>query len=151
MEERTMRRMMATMLMFVALGLAPRGTRADDAPALSGTIELEEGTVGVGIGFSWGKGTLTYQGKTYPITASGFDVGDVGVARVRATGKVYNMTDLASFDGQYKGFVGGATLVAGGEAVSMVNGNAVHIELVSTTEGVKLILAGDTVTLKIKK
>jgi hypothetical protein len=125
--------------------------RAGDEPEVMGTIELKGGSAGAGIGFSWGSGTLTYKGKHYPITAEGFDVGDVGVSEMHATGKIYNMTSLEQFDGSYTGFEAGAALVAGGAGVSMVNQNGVHIRLVSATEGVKLVLAGDTVSLKIKK
>jgi hypothetical protein len=30
------------------------------------TLTLSDGSVAAGIGFSWGKGTLAYAGKTYP-------------------------------------------------------------------------------------
>lgn len=127
------------------------GARADEAPAVAGTIVLEEGSAGVGIGFSWGSGTLTFAGKQYPITASGFQVGDIGVSSVRATGEVYNMTDLGLFDGTYSGFAAGATLVAGGEGVTMTNENGVQIRLEGASKGVKLTFAGDSVVLKLKK
>ena len=136
-------------LLGVDLTLAP--ARAADAPEVMGTIELSGGSVGLGIGFSWGSGTLSYKGKQYPISAEGFDVGDLGVSEVRATGKIYNMTSLDQFDGSYSGYEAGATLVAGGDAVTMVNENGVRIALVSGSKGVKLTFAGDTVTLKIKK
>ena len=48
-------------LVSLLAGLAFAQAKNPDA-----TLTLSEGTVGGGIGFSWGKGTLTYQGKTYP-------------------------------------------------------------------------------------
>jgi hypothetical protein len=35
------------------------------------TLELSESSVAAGIGFSWGSGTLSYQGRKYPVTAQG--------------------------------------------------------------------------------
>lgn len=43
-------------------GLAVAQERRPDA-----TLQLSQGSVAAGIGFSWGKGTLTYEGKTYPV------------------------------------------------------------------------------------
>ena len=30
------------------------------------TLRLSEGSAALGVGWSWGKGVLTYKGKTYP-------------------------------------------------------------------------------------
>jgi len=43
-----------------------------------------EGSVAAGIGFSWGKGMLSYEGKMYPVRVQGLSVGELGVTR--ATG-----------------------------------------------------------------
>ena len=39
-------------------------------PPTTATIEFHGGAVAVGVGFSWGGGTLTYNGKKYPIGAT---------------------------------------------------------------------------------
>src|SRR5882724_12014646 len=83
---------------------------AEDAS--DGTLELKGGSVAAGVGFSWGSGTLTYKGRRYPIVAKGFDVGDVGITNVTASGKVYNLQKLKDFDGNYTG-VGAAAAAAG--------------------------------------
>ena len=129
-----------------AFAVAQAGEAAPDA-----TLELKGGSVAVGVGFSWGSGTLTYQGKQYPISADGFDVGDVGVTNITASGKVYNLKNLADFDGNYTGVAAGATAMGGGSAVAMQNQNGVKVELVSTTQGVKLALAVNGVKMKVKK
>jgi len=146
-----MRRMSVALFTATILFLFGSLCRAAGDAEPVGTIELKGGSVAVGVGFSWASGTLTYKGKQYPITADGFDVGDVGVTDVRATGKVYNMTSLSDFDGAYSGFSAGATLVAGGAAVAMTNQNGVHMELTSGSEGVKFTFSGGTVNFKIKK
>ena len=61
-------------------GLAAAQAKKPDA-----TLTLSEGSVAVGIGFSWGKGTLSYQGKTYPyFKVDGLSVGEVGLTRASA-------------------------------------------------------------------
>ena len=116
-----------------------------------GTLELKGGSVAAGIGVSWGSGTLTYKGKQYPVSAVGFDVGDVGVTDITASAKVYNLQNLENFDGNYTGVAAGATAAGGGSAVTMQNQNGVKVELVSTTQGVKIALAVDGVKMKIKQ
>ncbi len=115
------------------------------------TIELKGGSVAVGVGFSWGSGTLTYQGKQYPISAEGFDVGDVGATSITAKGKVFNLKKLADFDGNYTGVGAGAAAAGGGGVVVMQNQNGVKVEMLSTTQGVKLKLAVSGVKMAVKK
>jgi hypothetical protein len=121
---------------------------ADAAP--DGTVELKGGSVGVGIGFSWGSGELTYKGKSYPISADGLSVGDVGVTNVTASGKVFNLKKLEDFNGNYTGVAAGAAIGGGGGAVVLQNQNGVKLELLSTSQGVKIAIAAAGVKLKIK-
>ena len=65
------------------------------------TLTLSDGSVALGIGFSWGKGTLSYGGKTYPVKVEGLSVGEVGVTRATAKGEVSNLAKLEDFSGNY--------------------------------------------------
>lgn len=105
-----------------------------------GTLTLSEGSVAAGIGFSWGKGTLTYQGKTYPVKVDGLTVGEVGISRATATGKVTNLKKVADFSGTYTAGSAGATVGGGASAAIMKNQNGVVVELTSTTQGASLKL-----------
>jgi hypothetical protein len=133
-------------LMSLLLGLALAQAKKPDA-----TLKLSEGTVAVGIGFSWGKGTLAYKGKNYPVKVDGLSVGEVGVNRATAAGKVYNLKTLADFDGNY--VAGGAEATVGGGAgvTAMKNQNGVVIELKSTTRGASLKLAAEGLKLSVAK
>ncbi|HEY3204559.1 MAG TPA: hypothetical protein VGL03_12985, partial [Thermoanaerobaculia bacterium] len=73
------------------------------------TLSLSEGSVAAGIGWSWGKGVLTYQGKTYSFKVNGLSVGEVGVTKAEATGKVFKLKTLDDFDGIYAAAGAGAT------------------------------------------
>ncbi len=94
-------------LVSLFLGLALAQAKKPDA-----TLKLTEGTVAVGIGFSWGKGTLAYKGKNYPVKVEGLSVGEVGVNRATAVGNVRNLKQLADFDGNY--VAAGAEATVGG-------------------------------------
>ena len=64
----------------------------------------------LGIGFSRGKGSLAFQGKTDPVKVEGLSVGEVGVNLATASGSVYNLAKLADFDGNYVAWGAGATI-----------------------------------------
>ena len=117
----------------------------------SATLKLEGKSVAAGVGFSWGKGTLTYKGKQYPVSVDGLSVGAVGVTSVTATGNVYHLSKLEDFDGNYTGAAAGATVGGGQTVVALRNSNGVGIEMINTTKGMNLAVASGGVTLKIKK
>jgi hypothetical protein len=145
-----MRRVMmgvATVGSLVALlaGLALAQAKKPDA-----TLTLTEGTVGVGIGFSWGKGTLTHQGKTYQVKVEGLSVGDVGIQTATAKGDVFNLKKLADFTGNYTAGAAAATVGGGMGVATMKNQNGVVIELKSTTQGANLKLAAEGLKLTLQ-
>ena len=65
------------------------------------TLTLSEGSVAVGIGWSWGKGVLTSQGKPQNFKIKGLSLGEVGITKAEATGRVFNLKKLEDFDGTY--------------------------------------------------
>jgi hypothetical protein len=144
-----MKRIMALMIMAV-LGLGLNAARADEKTPAA-TLKLSEGSVAAGVGISWGGGTLTYKGKDYPINVTGLSIGDVGVTKIEAAGKVYNLKKLDDFNGNYTALAAGLTVAGGGSVTGMKNQNGVSVELVSTTQGVKFVLGGGGVDMKIKK
>lgn len=133
-------------LVSLLLGLAVAQAKKPDA-----TLKLSEGTVAVGIGFSWGKGTLAFKGKNYPVKVQGLSVGEVGVNRATAVGSVYNLKTLADFDGNYVAGGAEATVAGGAGVTAMKNQNGVVIELKSTTQGASLKLAAEGLKLSVMK
>ena len=135
-----------TSVVALLAGLSLAATKKPDA-----TLNLSEGSVAVGIGYSWGKGTLSYKGKKYPVKVDGLSVGEVGVNRATAVGRVYNLKQLSDFDGNY--VAGGAEATVGGGAgvTAMKNQNGVTVELKSTTKGASLKLAAEGIKLSIVK
>ena len=117
----------------------------------SGTVDFSGGSIAAGVGFSWGEGTLVFQGKTYPFRIDGFNVGDVGVSHIDAKGQVYNLTKLDDFDGTYAAAGIGATVAGGGTAMAMENGHGVVMQVYSTTSGLRLNLGPSGITVTMKK
>ena len=113
------------------------------------TLTLSEGSIAAGIGFSWGKGTLTYAGRTYPVTVEGLSVGEVGVTRATASGTVSNLTKLADFSGNYVAAGACATAAGGAELTVMRNQHGVVIELTSTTQGASLKFGAQGIRLTL--
>ena len=130
----------------VGLSLAADAKRKPDA-----TLKLSEGSVAVGIGWSWGKGTLSFKGKSYPVKIEGLTVGEVGVKRATAVGNVYDLKNLADFDGTYVAGGAGATIGGGAGITAMKNQNGVTIEMKSTTQGASLKLAAEGLKLSVIK
>src|ERR1700687_6491586 len=69
----------------------------------SGYVWYSGGSVAVGIGYTWGHGTLynTKDQKQYPFKLSGVSVADVGGAGINAEGEVYNLSSADDLDGKY--------------------------------------------------
>ena len=94
-----MRRFMMAVVAVGALVAALAGVSS--AQAQKATLALSDGSVAAGIGFSWGKGTLTYAGKTYSVKVEGLSVGEIGITRATARGTVSNLAKLDDFSGNY--------------------------------------------------
>ena len=136
---------LAMVLVLSGLALAADEKKPD------ATLKLSEGQVAVGIGWSWGKGVLTYKGKEYPFKVDGLSVGDVGVTKAEAVGKVYNLKKRSDFNGTYTSAAAQGTVGGGAGASAMKNQNGVVVELTSTTQGVNLKLAVEGVKFTLEK
>jgi len=147
MRRRLMIGLVAVASVFTVLaGLAGAQTQKPDA-----ILTLSEGSVAAGIGFTWGKGQLSYKGKAYPVKVDGLSVGDVGVTRANARGNVFHLRKLADFSGTYVSAAAEATVGGGAGATVMKNQNGVVIELKSATQGANLKLGPEGLRLTLAK
>jgi hypothetical protein len=117
------------------------------------TLRVSGGSFALGIGVSWGSGTLTYKGKNYPVKVKGLSIGKVGATSSSAYGEVFNMKNLQDFNGHYD--VGGAgtrgvTLGAGKAGTIMSNQAGVIIRISSTQSGVAVNATGGGVDLQLQ-
>jgi hypothetical protein len=116
----------------------------------SGTLTLESKSVAVGVGVSWGDGTLTFEGQKHSFSVGGLSVVDVGVSKVSASGEVFNLKKLEDFSGNYVAAQAGGAVAGGGGVVTMRNQNGVVIKLAATGTGIKLALGPKGVDVKLK-
>src|SRR5215813_6735629 len=123
----------------------------DEKKTPDGTVKLSEGSVAAGIGWSWGHGTLTYQGKDYRVKVEGLTVGEVGMTNAKAKGNVYNLKKVEDFNGVYAAGGAGATAGKGAGAAALTNANGVSLLLTSITKGASLKIAAEGLKLTIEK
>ena len=140
----------AALLVFMICGLvAVPLTRAEEIP--DATIELSGGSVAAGIGYTWGSGTLDFQGKKYPIKVSGLSIVQVGVGGYTASGSVYHLTNLSDISGVYTAVSAGAAVAGGASATAMKNDHGVVIQMVSTQTVLNYSLGPKGVTISLEQ
>jgi hypothetical protein len=127
----------------IGLGLLLGHMLPTSAQVPDGVIELSGGSVAAGIGFSWGSGTLIFQGKRYPLKISGFTLASVGIDDYTAAGNVTGLRTAQDINGVFTSVAAGATLGGGGNIAAMRNQNGVVIQMTSTTAGLSLTLAAE--------
>ena len=119
----------------------------------SGYVWLSGGTVALGIGYTWGHGTLynSKDQKQYKFKLSGVSVADVGGAGISAEGEVYNLTNPADLSGNYSAYTAGMTVGEGGSIAYLKNEKGVVITLHSQTGGLRFNLAASGVKVTLQQ
>ena len=100
---------------------------AGDKP--DATISLSGKTIAVGVGYSDAKGTLQYDGKSYPVALEGLSVVSVVASTFTATGEVYHLAKVEDQNGNYAAASAGAVLAGGATVTTLKNQNGVVINL----------------------
>ncbi len=144
----------ALVLVMAALCLAAvvsAGAQQQEKPLSPiGYINFEYTNVAAGIGVSWGKGWLAFEGKNYPIKVEGLSIAAVGISKVNAVGNVYNLKKPADIAGTY-GALGGGIAIAGGVKGALAkNDKGVVIDLVASQKGVSINIGADGYTIKME-
>jgi len=134
------------LIVLMTCGLvAGRPATAQDVP--SGTIQLSGGSIAAGIGYTWGKGTLFFEGKRYPFSVDGLSILHVGASGYTASGTVYHLAKPSDLGGVYTAFSAGVAVAGGASATAMKNSNGVVIQMTSTHAGLNFSLGPKGVTI----
>ena len=144
-----MRHVILGMVLFAGVGFLPASALAKSHP--DATVKLTGKSVGVGVGVSWAKGTLTYKGKQHAFSVDGLSVGDVGVSSITATGSVYHLKSLEDFNGNFTAASTGAAVAGGAGVGTMKNQNGVTMNLKATTRGLSLKIGADGLKVKLEE
>jgi hypothetical protein len=140
-----------SLVIAVTTGFAQAAKHHHSGP--DATLRFSGGGFALGIGVSWGSGTLTYRGKDYPVKVKGLSVGRVGVTSSSAYGEVFNLKHLQDFNGHYN--VGGAgtrgvTLGAGKTGTIMSNQAGVIVRISSTQNGIAVNATGGGADMQLQ-
>lgn len=120
--------------------------------APSGYVDMEEVSIAYLGQAGGGKGTLTYEGQTYPFEIAGLGGGGIGVSKLDASGEVYNLTDVAHFEGAYgEGRYGAVVGDASTGDLWLENDDGVVMHLKAKREGLMLSLGADVVDIRMSQ
>jgi hypothetical protein len=144
------RRALLGLVAAASIAVVAAGRAHAQSPPTTATIEFHGGSVAVGVGFSWGGGTLTYDGKKYPISVNGLSAVDVGASKYSASGTVRNLKSVKDIEGTYVAGEAGATVAGGVSVSSMKNDKGVVIEFNTTRAGLQFTLAPKGASIKLK-
>ena len=137
-----------TAILFAVLILTATAVVAQSDPPAA-KVSLETTSIAAGIGFSWGDGTLRFNGKDYGFTIDGVTLMDIGVSKASAAGDVYNLADLTKFEGQYVAAEASFALGGGVGGLALRNSNGVVMHLNSVSQGARLQLGSSGMSIKL--
>jgi hypothetical protein len=113
------------------------------------TVRMTGGSVGVGVGYSWGRGVVHYGDSDLVFCIRGLSVGDVGAAHLRADGFVFNLHSLEDFSGKYFAMSAGAAVAGGQSATLLKNERGVTMQLDTKVQGIRFNLAASGVSITL--
>jgi hypothetical protein len=134
-----------TALLLTAISGSPASA---ESSATAPTVSLESKSIAFGLGFSWGVGKLRYAGQDFFFSADGVTFMDFGVSKANAAGEVYNLSELAKFEGTYFAIEASFALGGGLGAMTLRNQDGVILRLNSISEGARFQLGSSGLKIK---
>src|SRR5206468_10600372 len=129
------RKLVGLAIIGAMLLIAPIGRAAEEKP--DATVKMTGKALSAGVGYSWGSGTLTYQGKEYPFSISGLSAGNIGASSAELSGEVFNLKDFADFNGNYTSFAAGITVAGEIGRASWREQKGITMNVAGTTREVR--------------
>ncbi len=132
---------------------APAAVDAQERPAgrPTATISIHQLQVAFIASGAIGGGTLTYNGRSYPISVSGLGVGGIGASQLSASGVVYGLRNRVDLAGVYAQVRAGWALGNEGEgALWLSNNKGVTMQLTTHRRGLHLAIGADGVVIGFK-
>jgi hypothetical protein len=127
-------------IIIVALA-AMLASAASPARADEGFIRISFIKAGWIIGGAAGHGTLTFHGRTYPITVGGITYGlTFGGSQTNLRGRVTHIFRPSDIEGVYGAAGAGATVIRGPQAIVLTNQKGALLELAGEQTGLMLNL-----------
>ncbi len=133
----------------IALAAMLVGTSAP-SEAGTGKVRLRVAKAGFIIGVGGGSGTLTYLGKTYPLSVGGVGLGTIGVAEAKMTGRAYNLRSPSDIVGTYQAESASVAVIGGPKVARLQNAKGVVLELRGVELGLEATLGLGGMTIEIR-
>jgi len=130
--------------------VVPSTTEKPVTAPMPATVQMESSSLGLGVGVSWGQGTLSVEGEHHAFEVKGLSLGKVGYVSIDALGDVQNLENAADLAGTYVAVEAGAAAGAGANVVAMRNEKGVVITLQSSTTGAQLALGAEALRIEFK-
>jgi hypothetical protein len=119
------------MTALAAVGMSTMAAQADSARVRFNVVKA-----GFIFGGSGGSGTITFHGRTYPISIGGLSYGfTVGLSETHFTGRVTNIRRASDIAGVYAAAGAGAAVGVGGQAIVLTNPNGAVLTLAGRQVG----------------
>ena len=142
---RTRMRVMAIASLLVVLPLISAEAQPPDATLTWTMVSMADG-----VGYGWGEGVLTFQGRVYRFRVGDLAVGEMGVSKAEATGHVYHLTRIEDFSGEYVAASASAAIGGGHGIATMRNQHGVVIDLTAIEQGITLTFAVEGVKITVE-
>ncbi len=148
---KTMFGKIAALLVMTPFLLAANAATAEEKTP-SGTIVIDETQVMWIVGGDIGGGTLEFQGQSHEFKMGGLKLGGFGVHKVKLDGDVYDLNDIADFEGAYAAAEVGFTVADKGKGdFWLKNDKGVKLRLKSPeSKGIALDLGVEAVDIRLK-
>ncbi len=121
------------------------------ARADEGVVQISFLKAGWVIGGNVGTGTLTFRGRTYPLSVGGMSYGfTFGGSQTNLHGRVRNIFHPSDIEGVYGAAGAGATVIRGPQAIVLTNQKGAVLHLSGTQTGlmVNLDVSGMALALR---
>lgn len=120
--------------------------------AASGSVVIDETQIMWVVGGDIGGGTLEFKGQSYKFKIDGLKLGGFGVHKIKMTGDVWDLNDVADFPGVYaEAEVGYTAADAGKGDFWMKNDKGVKLRLKSPeSKGIALDLGVEGADIRMK-
>jgi len=141
----SLRTIILALVAMLAASLSP--ARAD-----SGTVRISFIKAGWVIGGSVGQGTLTFRGRTYPLSVGGMSYGlTFGGSQTYLHGRVSNIYRPSDIEGVYGAAGAGATIIRGPQAIILSNPKGAVLELSGRQTGLMVNLDVSGMALSLRR
>jgi lipid-binding SYLF domain-containing protein len=128
------------------------GLFANTALAANGTINLTVYKAGFIVGGSGGEGTLTFEGKKFPVSIGGVSLGaTIGASKAELIGEAKNLKQPSDIEGVYTAVKAGVAIAGGGKVAELKNSKGVVLKVKGKEVGLELALDLSGMEIKLKK